>query len=160
MIRSLTAAGGAPDKMISPITPEQAALYEIHSSWWAQWVFWSWGQDLAGSYFAWKVRRKWKRYRKSVTAHNKIALRKLGWTVAGAVLLLFGGCGTGYNNPRPSVEPVTPAGMTRFDAIPYCGQVIHVRDCDYIIVIGYGLNPYTVHAGDCPNPIHQCPPCQ
>jgi hypothetical protein len=32
--------------------------YEIRSSWWASWIGWNWGQELSGSYFAWKVKRK------------------------------------------------------------------------------------------------------
>ena len=36
--------------------------YEVSSSWWASFMFWKWGQDLAGSYYAWKVRRKYGRY--------------------------------------------------------------------------------------------------
>ena len=33
---------------------EQYLNYEIRSSWWAPFIFWEWGQDLAGSYFLWK----------------------------------------------------------------------------------------------------------
>lgn len=36
--------------------------YEVRSSWWASWIGWSWGQDLASKYFAWNVRRKHRRY--------------------------------------------------------------------------------------------------
>lgn len=153
MIRSLTAAGGAPDKMISPITPEQAALYEIHSSWWAQWVFWSWGQDLAGSYFAWKVRRKWKRYRKSVTAHNEIALRKLGWTVAGAVLLLLGGCEQRSELKGPSS---TVDGSVHSVIINSHRYIVW----ESVHAIPQGAAGGICHDEACPNPIHQCPPCQ
>lgn len=37
--------------------------YEIASSWWAPLVGNSWLQDRVASYFAWKVRRKYRRYR-------------------------------------------------------------------------------------------------
>lgn len=36
--------------------------YEIRSSWWAEYVWWGWGQELTASYFAWKVKRKYARY--------------------------------------------------------------------------------------------------
>ncbi len=39
--------------------------YEIRSSWWASWISWNWGQELLGSYFAWKTRRKYARYKQS-----------------------------------------------------------------------------------------------
>ena len=36
--------------------------YEIRSSWWACWVWWGWGKDLAARYFSWKTNRKYVRY--------------------------------------------------------------------------------------------------
>ena len=36
--------------------------YEIRSSWWADLIWWKWGQELTGSYFAWKVKKKYNRY--------------------------------------------------------------------------------------------------
>lgn len=39
--------------------------YEIRSSWWACWIGWNWAQELAGKYFAWKVRVKYARYKQS-----------------------------------------------------------------------------------------------
>lgn len=36
--------------------------YEIRASWWAGWVGITPLQDLAGKYFAWKVRRKYARW--------------------------------------------------------------------------------------------------
>ena len=36
--------------------------YEIRSSWWASFVGFAWAQNLAGSYFGWKVRRKFARW--------------------------------------------------------------------------------------------------
>ena len=44
------------------ISRNQVLDYEVQSSWWASWVWWSWGRNLAGSYFAWKVKRKYGRY--------------------------------------------------------------------------------------------------
>lgn len=38
--------------------------YEIRSSWWACWLSNSRLQDIAASYFAWKVRRKCRRWRR------------------------------------------------------------------------------------------------
>ena len=37
--------------------------YEISNSWWAAYVFWGWGQNLAADYYLWKVRRKLKKMR-------------------------------------------------------------------------------------------------
>lgn len=37
--------------------------YEIRASWWASWCPW---REFAGAYFAWKVRRKWRRYESSL----------------------------------------------------------------------------------------------
>lgn len=39
--------------------------YEIRSSWWASWIGWNWGQELSGRYMAWKVKRKYARYKLS-----------------------------------------------------------------------------------------------
>lgn len=36
--------------------------YEIRSNRIASFIRFAWGQDLIGSYFAWKVRRKYGRY--------------------------------------------------------------------------------------------------
>lgn len=43
------------------ISQLQAVEYEIGGSWWAGFVG-LWGAQLAGSYFAWLVRRKHARY--------------------------------------------------------------------------------------------------
>lgn len=40
--------------------------YEIAGSWWAKLVSWNWAQELAASYFARKVARKYARYKESV----------------------------------------------------------------------------------------------
>lgn len=37
--------------------------YEIASSWWASWIGNPWLQELAAQYFAWKVGRKYRRFR-------------------------------------------------------------------------------------------------
>lgn len=39
--------------------------YEIRSSWWAPWIGWNWGQEIAAKYFAWKTSRKYARYKQS-----------------------------------------------------------------------------------------------
>jgi len=49
----------------------EALDYELRSSWWASFIFWSKGQELAGSYFAWKVKRKMKRYLYSKETERK-----------------------------------------------------------------------------------------
>ncbi len=46
--------------------------YEIRSSWWASWIGWNWGQELAGKYFAWKVKRKYARYNQSKAWEQRI----------------------------------------------------------------------------------------
>ena len=50
----------------------EALDYELRSSWWASLIFWDWGQEMAGSYFAWKVKRKHRRYIQSKTFEAKI----------------------------------------------------------------------------------------
>lgn len=66
-------------------------------------------------------------------------------TAAGAVLLLLGGCGS------PSTEKVDPDVGGRL-------EIVHVRNCDYVLWAN-GYHGGMAHAGDCHNPIHQCPPC-
>ena len=39
--------------------------YEIRSSTWAPYISIKWMQKIAGKYFCWKVRRKFKMYKKS-----------------------------------------------------------------------------------------------
>lgn len=46
--------------------------YEIRSSWWASWIGCEWGQRLAGKYFAWKVKRKYVRYKESKEWQRRI----------------------------------------------------------------------------------------
>ena len=58
--------------MEDKITMMQALDYEVKSSWWSGLIFWNWGRDLAGTYFANKVKRKYRRYTKSVEHQNLI----------------------------------------------------------------------------------------
>lgn len=44
------------------ITLKEVLEYEIRSTWWTKLVSWTWFQKIAGSYFAWKVGKKYKRY--------------------------------------------------------------------------------------------------
>ena len=46
--------------------------YEIRSSWWASWIGWNWGQELAAKYFAWKTSRKYARYKQSKMWEQRI----------------------------------------------------------------------------------------
>lgn len=36
--------------------------YEIRGTWWVGFIWFTWGQNLAAKYFAWKVRKKYNRY--------------------------------------------------------------------------------------------------
>jgi hypothetical protein len=54
------------------LTPDQVLEYELNASWWAPLVWWGWGQSLAASYFAWKVRRKWNRYALSLEESARV----------------------------------------------------------------------------------------
>jgi hypothetical protein len=38
--------------------------YEVKASWWANWISCKYGHSLAGKYFAWKVCRKFKRWKR------------------------------------------------------------------------------------------------
>lgn len=40
--------------------------YEVRSSWFASYISFNWLQQLVGRYFAWKVRTKYRRYKKSL----------------------------------------------------------------------------------------------
>ena len=46
--------------------------YEIRSSWWASYIGWDWGKELSGRYFANKVTRKYKRYKRSLEIQKKL----------------------------------------------------------------------------------------
>ena len=46
--------------------------YEIRSSWWADLIWFKWGQELTGRYFAWKVKNKYKRYLNSKQEEERL----------------------------------------------------------------------------------------
>lgn len=58
----------------NPKTPTQEQLldYEIRASVWAPWIRIRWMQDLAGRYFAWKVRRKYSRWQASRAERSRV----------------------------------------------------------------------------------------
>jgi len=58
--------------VISRLSMQEVLNYEIHSHWLASWVGFSWGQDLMGRYFAWKVRRKYNRYLISLEERKRV----------------------------------------------------------------------------------------
>lgn len=69
------------DIFMEPPTNKQILEYEIRSSLWAMHCHWPWLRRLAGKWFAFKVNRKYARYRRSITNGEKfreqiIALRK------------------------------------------------------------------------------------
>ncbi len=49
--------------------------YEIRSSWWAKFISFNLGQDLSANYFAWKTRKKYKRYLRSWTIQMELETR-------------------------------------------------------------------------------------
>ena len=53
-----------------------ALLYEIHSHWLAPYVSNPFLQNLFAKYFAWKVSRKYKRYRESMLMRNIVLNKK------------------------------------------------------------------------------------
>ena len=53
------------------LTRGEVLDYEIRSHWLASWISFKWGQDLLASYFVWKVKRKYKRYRQSNEMEEK-----------------------------------------------------------------------------------------
>ena len=58
--------------VISRLSMQEVLNYEIHSHWLASWICFSWGQDLMGRYFAWKVRRKYNRYLVSLEERKRV----------------------------------------------------------------------------------------
>ena len=60
--------GKVEDLDASIIEPsfEDFLNYEIRGTWWPRWIGFSWGQKIAGKYFAFMVRRKYVRYKKSM----------------------------------------------------------------------------------------------
>ena len=59
-------------KNIHPIPVKYILEYEIHSSWFAGCISFSWGQNLVSKYFSRKVRKKYKRYLASTENRNSI----------------------------------------------------------------------------------------
>ncbi len=57
--------------------PEDILLYETHASWWTGWCYGDFLQTLAAKYFAWKVRRKYRRYVRSMKIAEVIKTRRL-----------------------------------------------------------------------------------
>ncbi len=56
-----------------PQIPRPLILYyEVHASWWAPWLFCDWMHTLAGKYFAWKVKRKYARYQRSLEVRDEL----------------------------------------------------------------------------------------
>ncbi len=45
---------------------EALLAYELYASWWADRIPFRWAQRLAARYFAWKVARKFERYRSKI----------------------------------------------------------------------------------------------
>lgn len=69
---------GAPYSRIMPIDLGRLVDYEIRASWWASLISWERGQDWAGSFFAWKVRRKHARYIKSYQDQRTVLIMQKG----------------------------------------------------------------------------------
>jgi hypothetical protein len=55
------------------LTTRDILDYEVHSSWWAGYISNPRLQFLAGTYFAWKVRRKYRRYKVSLDELTRVA---------------------------------------------------------------------------------------
>lgn len=51
---------------------EDCVMYEIRGSWWASFVSWPWAQEISGRYFAWKVKRKHRRYKQSIIIQQSL----------------------------------------------------------------------------------------
>lgn len=51
--------------------------YEIRSSWWACYIGNPFLQDLSGRYFAWKTKRKFNRFKKSIEIQNELVKKGL-----------------------------------------------------------------------------------
>lgn len=68
------------DMELRELIPTELLDYEIRSSWWTSHIGWGPLQRLAGTYFAWKVNRKYHRYRKSLREAARI---KQYWAGAG-----------------------------------------------------------------------------
>lgn len=51
--------------------------YEIASSWWASWISNPWLQELTARYFAWKVGRKYRRFKAAEAVARVVEREKL-----------------------------------------------------------------------------------
>jgi hypothetical protein len=58
-------------RALNLVTRAAAVDYEVRGSWWAMNVGGEWLQRLAGRWFAFKVRRKWGRYSRSLIVAAK-----------------------------------------------------------------------------------------
>lgn len=53
--------------------------YEVRGSFWAQYLYFEWMQYIAGKYFAWKIRRKYRRMKRSILIRDGIkAMKEFG----------------------------------------------------------------------------------
>ena len=59
---------------ISRLSMQEVLNYEVHSHWLAGRIGFEWGAYLMGKYFAWKIRRKYKRYLVSLEERKAIGL--------------------------------------------------------------------------------------
>lgn len=59
------------------LTIEECLEYELRSHCFASWIWFRWGQNLMGSYMAWKVRTKHNKYIRSMDMHERVRNRKI-----------------------------------------------------------------------------------
>lgn len=59
-------------KQAKPLSIHDILLYEIHSHWFAGKIKNTFLQELMGKYFAWKVRRKYNRYLRSMLMKDMV----------------------------------------------------------------------------------------
>lgn len=57
-------------KKINKIDMIDILQYECHSHWLAPYISFDWGHELLGRYFAWKVKRKYNRYSRSLDSRE------------------------------------------------------------------------------------------
>lgn len=60
------------------ITEVELLYYECCASWWASWVWFSWGQALTADYYVWKTRRKYARYKMFAVRKEELEQRLKG----------------------------------------------------------------------------------
>lgn len=53
---------------------DDTLMYEVYSSWWAPFIGHPFLQNLAAMYFAWRVKRKHRRYKKHCENRKKLIL--------------------------------------------------------------------------------------